>query len=100
MQSAEEREGAPEPAREWVRGTVRMVAERKMALIMTDDGSLTIVKQLDGEPLIYGDYVSGLARKPGNKCVLRIEGAREGMSAVVDVLGVAAHAGAARPWID
>ena len=64
-----------------------MIAERRLALIMTDEGSLTIVRQLEGAPLVIGDYVSGLALELGN-CVLRNETSRERIAVAVDVLGV------------
>lgn len=84
MQPAQERQ----TARERARGTVRKVAENRQALIMTDAGSLTIVRQLTRPWFEIGDYVSGLPEDPG-KCLLRNETNRTLLVVVVEALGVA-----------
>ena len=83
MQPAQERHSQ----RDRVRGTVQMVAERSLALILMDDGSLTIVRQLDGAPFFVGDRVTGLAQER-RRCVLRNETSTGDVTVVVEVLGV------------
>jgi len=83
MQSNQE----PQETGARARGTVRKVAENNQALIMTDAGSLTIVRQLYGKPFVAGDYLTGLTQDR-EKCLVRNETTRAFIAVMIDALAV------------